>query len=135
VTLVGERVYDFDLAVFDIDEAIDPVAGLDEECACGVVRDGARGPKRSDMRLRQRYTLHLVQVAADRLQAVSPMSLNPAPPTVEFNPVSFLNAPSRLGCGRYAQLHGIWAGGTHALPIAGRRGSLYFLTNQAWRKG
>jgi hypothetical protein len=23
VTLVGERVYDFDLAVFDIDEAID----------------------------------------------------------------------------------------------------------------
>jgi hypothetical protein len=72
-TFVREGIHDFDLAIFDVDEAIDRVAGLHKECACRIARDGSRCPQRRDVRLRQRYALHLVQIAANRLQWFSPV--------------------------------------------------------------
>jgi hypothetical protein len=71
MTLPGEGVDDFNLAIFDIDKAINPLPGLCEKRPGWIMSDSAFCPKSCHMGLRKRYTLHFSEVAAYRLQIIT----------------------------------------------------------------
>ena len=70
-----EGVDDLDLALFDIHEAVNPIARSHDNGACRVTGLGAFGSHCRHMGGGQRDPLHLIQVTADGLQVLSPLSL------------------------------------------------------------
>ena len=88
---LAERIDHLDLAILDIDEAVDRVAGPDDIGAGGIDGLAALRPQRRDMLGRQRHTLHLPQIAPDRL--------HPRPPATPCRAMMAMVQPVRNGRG------------------------------------